>query len=253
MRVHRTPLRKLLGAFALLTMLVRLGSISIGHADEPDTAGDEVRAYLETHAEYLLENWDLVQRSLEFAQKQEEVRRTERNLRLLNESEFDLLSPKESPNRGKRHAKMVIVEFSDYQCIPCRRSHPAIEELLTEREDLRVVHLQLPIYGDNSNLAAKVAVIAHHQGKFEAFHIAMMQLAVPVTWSSIRTVATSVGIDVKSMEEDITQSRVSTYLDRVKTLAERLDVVGTPTFFINGKAVTGAVDIKKLRKVSGTN
>lgn len=100
--------------------------------------------------------------------------------------------------------------------------------------------------GGSSNLAAQASACAHARGKFWPYHDYLYAaqksagVAGAVSWSSLMTGATEVGMDTTEMQVCLAEQ---TFLRPVSNDHQSgLDqgVIGTPTFFINGRQVVGS-------------
>src|SRR5207237_7966585 len=75
----------------------------------------------------------------------------------------------DAPVKGAdaKHAKVTIVQFSDFQCPFCSRVEPTIDQVMKEYgKDVRVAFKQLPLpFHNNAHTAAEAAPAANAQGK----------------------------------------------------------------------------------------
>ena len=92
----------------------------------------------------------------------------------------DLLRDPGVPLTGARAANVTVVEFLDYNCPYCRKMHPVLQALIAADPNVRVLYKQWPIFGEASLSAAKVAVAAGWQGKYDVVHDAFMRTPVPL-------------------------------------------------------------------------
>ena len=81
-----------------------------------------------------------------------------------------------APVLGNLDGDVTVVEFFDYNCPYCRRAMDVVQGLLDEDPDVRLVYREWPILGEGSVFAAKAALAAREQGKYEAFHWALMSM-----------------------------------------------------------------------------
>jgi len=71
---------------------------------------------------------------------------------------------------GNPNGDVSVVEFFDYNCPYCRHALPDVLKLLNEDGKVRLVLKELPILGDDSVAAAKLALAANKQGKYFETH-----------------------------------------------------------------------------------
>jgi protein-disulfide isomerase len=103
------------------------------------------------------------------------------------------------------------------------------------------------VLGPASVTAAHAALASQRQGKYEAFHTAMMAAKGQITEDTIYKVAGSVGLDVDRLKQDMAAPEIEQELKANLALAEALNIRGTPGFIIGKKIVPGALDLDALK------
>ena len=88
---------------------------------------------------------------------------------------------------------MTLVEFFDYRCPYCKQVAPAIQALLGEDKQLRIVYKEFPVLGPESVTAARAALAAAQSGKYEALHRALMDMKGQINEGAVFNAAKSVG------------------------------------------------------------
>ena len=152
------------------------------------------------------------------------------------------------PTAGNPKAKIILVEFFDYQCPHCRAMENVVEQLLKDNQDLKVIFVEWPIFGNNSQYAAQAAIAAAQQDKYYPFHDALLDKGDPLDKDRVLKLASSVGIDLKQLQKDMQDNAIDEQLKANFELAQNLNIVpplGTPAFFI------GNLDNKKFQFVPG--
>jgi protein-disulfide isomerase len=79
----------------------------------------------------------------------------------------------DSPAKGPADGKILIVEFSDYQCPFCSQAEPLVDQVLQAYpKDVQRVYKQFPLTSIHPNAmpASKAAIAAGKQGKFWEMH-----------------------------------------------------------------------------------
>lgn len=140
-----------------------------------------------------------------------------------------------SPIVGNKNAPVAVVEFFDYQCGHCRNMLPIMKKVMAANTNVRYVFKELPIFDENSKNAAKAALAANMQGKYLAFHNALLQKKGRLSTSIINDTAKSVGIDVAKMQKDMKSKIIEAELAANQTLARTIGIVGTPAFIIGDR------------------
>lgn len=185
-----------------------------------------VRDYLLEHPEILPEIVDRL-RAKESAAAMEGIRE-------------DLFAPYPGAVLGNPRGKTVLVEFSDYACGYCRQSVEAVDQLIAENPDLKVVVREFPILSEGSVAAAKMALAAAHQGKYEAFHREMYRVGRP-TPENIEAAAKSVGLDMAKAKLAAASPAIASEIESNRTYATKLEFSGTPAWVTQTQTLQGAV------------
>ncbi len=150
---------------------------------------------------------------------------------------------------GNPKGGVSVVEFFDYRCPYCKEAEPSLDKLLTQDHQLRFVYKEFPILGPASVTAAHAALAAQRQGKYQAFHTAMMAARGNINDDTVYQVAGSVGLDVARLKRDMASPEVAEALKANLELADVLEIHGTPAFIIGNKVVPGVVDLDALQKM----
>jgi protein-disulfide isomerase len=157
-----------------------------------------------------------------------------------------------APVRGNPNAPVTIVEFSDFHCPFCRRAHPVIQQLMTTYGDrVRLVYKDMPLDNlhPNARAASEAGLCAAAQGKFWEFHDKLFASEPDSSPATLNRLAQEVGIDIAPFEACYKERRFKTQIDASVQDGARLGVTGTPTFFINGRNLTGALPLESFAKV----
>jgi len=70
---------------------------------------------------------------------------------------------------------ITIVEFFDYTCPYCKAAEPRLMRLVDGDKRIKLVTKEFPILTRQSMIASRMALAAAKQGKYRAFHLAMMR------------------------------------------------------------------------------
>jgi protein-disulfide isomerase len=147
-----------------------------------------------------------------------------------------------SPAVGPENAQVSIVAFSDFQCPFCSRAVPTLEQVEKEYGDkVRIVFKHLPLAMHPKAPAAHAAAeAAHRQGKFWEMHDRIFGNQREMSAERYVQYATEIGLDVERFKKDAESADVKKRIDADAGEAARLNVRGTPAFFINGRYLSGA-------------
>lgn len=154
----------------------------------------------------------------------------------------DLKIPADAPSRGPRDAPVVLVEFSDFQCPFCGRALPTLAALEKKyRGKLRRVFMHQPLpFHDQAELAAEASMAAHAEGKFWAMHDALFAHQGELRRDDLLRYGAEVGLSTSRLRKALDQHTFQARVRRDAAEAQRVRVLGTPTFFINGRELAGA-------------
>ena len=151
----------------------------------------------------------------------------------------------DAPTKGAdaRHAKITIVEFSDFQCPYCGRVEATLEQLMNAYgKDIRLVYKELPMpFHNNAHAAAEAALAAKAQGKFWQMHDVLFKNQQALDRASLEKYAAQVGLDVDKFKHDLDSGKWKQKVDREMKEGNQIGANGTPWFFINGKSLVGAL------------
>lgn len=152
-----------------------------------------------------------------------------------------------SPVGGNANGDVTLVEFFDYNCAYCKMMAPLMAKATEADPKLRIVYKEFPILGEGSVYAAKAALAANKQGKYEALHRALYQVRGAVAEAKVLEVARAVGLDVDRLKTDMQDKAIESTLDKNVKLGEALHITGTPGFVAGEQVSTGARDLGALQ------
>jgi protein-disulfide isomerase len=198
--------------------------------------------------DYILQHPEVVIEALQSAEEKMKAQGEERARAAVVERRDELLNDTTAPVAGNPKGDVTIVEFFDYRCPYCKQVEPALEALLKEDRQLRIVYKELPILGKDSVYATRAALAARKQARYDKFHTAMMAAKGQIDEKSILQVATASGLDIERLKSDMTASEIDDIIKRNYDLAQALDIHGTPAFIIGGELVPGAIDIATMKQ-----
>jgi protein-disulfide isomerase/uncharacterized membrane protein len=160
--------------------------------------------------------------------------------------------PKGSPG------DVVIVEFSDFECAHCAKAYRSLKRVLPRfGGDVQLRFHHFPLNADCNPavdarihpyacLAAVASECAAAQGRFWPYHDLLFENQSELDRPSLIEYAERAGLDrgafVACLESEAARQAV------LRDVAEgrRLGIASTPTFFLNGRAVAGALDPEKF-------
>jgi protein-disulfide isomerase len=199
--------------------------------------------------DYLINNPDVLIEALHAAKDKLRRDAEAKAEKAIDDRRSEIFEDPATPVGGNAQGDVTIVEFFDYRCPYCKQVQPSLETLLKEDHKLRFVYKEMPVLGAASVAAAHAALAAERQGKYEAFHTAMMAAKGQITEDTVFKVAGSVGLDIDRLKQDMTAPDIEEAIKKNLALADALNINGTPGFIIGGKVVPGALDIQALKNM----
>ena len=159
----------------------------------------------------------------------------------------------DAPSKGSPSAPLTIVEFSDFQCPACGHAFKDLHELTRTRTDIRLVFRHFPLDSSCNEAmpralhpdacqAAIAAECAGRQSRFWEYHDLLFANQRTLDRDSLFRYAREVGVDIAAfrtcLDDPATKSRIA---DDVRA-GIAAGVESTPTLFINGRRVDGALE-----------
>lgn len=156
----------------------------------------------------------------------------------------------ESPTTGSAKSKIVLVEFSDFQCPYCAEAYKTLKQLLAKDPDkVTLIYKNLPISSIHAEAlpAATAAWSAHQQGKFWEYSDALFTNQKKLGEALYLDTAKNLNLDLAKFKRDLALATPAIRKDM--QLAEKLAVPGTPFFVINSPAFSGVVQLSDIEKI----
>jgi protein-disulfide isomerase len=197
--------------------------------------------------DYLMQNPDVLIEALRGAEDKLNHDADAKATKVLSDRRSEIFDDPATPVGGNPQGDVTIVEFFDYRCPYCKQVLPSLQTLLKEDRNLRFIYKEMPVLGPASVVAAHAALAAQRQGKYEAFHAAMMGVKGQITEDTVYKVAGSVGLDVDRLKQDMAAPEIEQALKANLALADALNIRGTPGFIIGNHITPGAIDLDALK------
>ncbi len=152
-----------------------------------------------------------------------------------------------SPLRGPAQSKVIVIEFSDFECPFCRRAVDPLEKMQKQYNfALYYKFFPLKLSHPNSEGAAKAAWAALQQGKFWELHD-MLFKAEALDWPAVQKLAAKIpGLDSKKFVADFALPAAQAFVDADLKAGDNAGVDGTPTFFVNGHKAETLLQVQEM-------
>jgi protein-disulfide isomerase len=156
------------------------------------------------------------------------------------------------PSKGPEDARVILAEFSDFQCPYCRALFPTLQKIALDYKDsVRIVYLQFPLADIHPQAlkAAEASLCARDQGKFWEMHDAMFADQGNLGIEDLKRKAAVLSLEMESFGACLESGKH--FADVRNDVGEgvKAGVSGTPALFINGRMLVGNQPYSEIRKV----
>ncbi len=213
----------------LISFLIALSFVGCAEAGPQDVNQAEVEAIIKN---YLMEHPEIIREALiELNEREDRASIVAVKNELHNDSR--------DYSYGPKNAKVTVVEFFDYNCSFCKQSTDWLQQVMKEHpNDVRVVFKELPILDRRtrtSRNAAKAALAAGRQGKYNEMHVMLMG-GTNLDDKFINSSATKLGLNLQQFKKDMADPKLDEQIEDGLVLAASIPgLTGTPFFVINDK------------------
>jgi protein-disulfide isomerase len=163
---------------------------------------------------------------------------------------------------GPATAAVTIVKAFDFACPYCMRANDTMKELVAANAGkVRVVYKNLVVHPDTAMPGHLASCAAAKQGKYGAFKDAFWQKAfLPYAQSrgaeadklgkeNILAFSAELGLDTAKLAADMESAECKALVEQDMNELDAFQVGSTPTFFVNGKVVSGAQSKETFQKL----
>jgi protein-disulfide isomerase len=206
--------------------------------------GDFIKDYLVQHPEVLraaIEALDKHEKDVAEADRQKAV----------TDQAGPLFSSPFQANVGNTNGAVTLVEFFDYNCHYCKGALPDMARLMKDDPNLKLVLKDFPVLGPGSVEAARVASAARKQlpgDRFWDFHYKLLGMHGPIGKAEALSVAKEMGLDMNRLDKDMNDPSIDAGLQQIMSMADALQINGTPSFVVGQEVVVGAVGYDQLKE-----
>jgi protein-disulfide isomerase len=203
----------------------------------------QVLEIIRKHPEVILESVQAYQR-----QQQEQQRQAQQAF-IQNMKTNPQAVIGQSPTTGAKNGKVVLVEFSDFQCPYCGAAHETLKQFMAKhQDDVTLVYKHFPLTSIHAEAlpAAKAAWAAGQQGKFWEYHDVLFTQQKNLSEAFYQETARNLGLDLQRFNRDRASKAAEAAIAQDVQMAEKLGVDGTPFFVMNGAVLSGSVELSEL-------
>jgi protein-disulfide isomerase len=157
----------------------------------------------------------------------------------------------EDPVRGTASAPVTIIEFSDYQCPFCARVNPTLAKIRqTYGDRVKIVFKDYPLPNHpQAPKAAEAARCAGEQNKYWEMHDAMFANQRALEVPSLKQTARAIGLNGATFDQCLDSGKWQSTIRAGSALGDEMGVNSTPTLYINGRVVLGAMPFDNFKSI----
>jgi protein-disulfide isomerase len=177
--------------------------------------------------------------------------KTKTAVRILLDPPRQKIARADSPTKEPVDAPIELIEFSDFQCPFCLRAHPIVNRVLSTYGDrIHFVYRNFPLPNHpNARPAAEAAQCAAEQGKFWEYHDRLFGDPSKLSEADLKHTAAELGLDSSRFDACVDSRKYQAKVDADIRAGSDAGVSGTPSFFINGRMLTGAQPFEAFKDV----
>ena len=155
-----------------------------------------------------------------------------------------------SPTTGSSEQKIVLVEFSDFQCPFCSEAHDKVKTFMEKHQgEVTLTYKHLPLTGIHPQAlpAAKASWAAQQQGKFWDYYEPLFTQQDKLGEDFYLEIAKSLHLDMELFDRD--RNKAEAEIERDIDLARQLGIQETPFFFLNQQDFSGVLEVSEMEKI----
>ena len=160
------------------------------------------------------------------------------------------ISLKDTPVRGPAGAPLTLVEYADYECPYCQQVQPTLDQLeaaFKGKMAFAYKDLPLPMH-PHAQKAAEASQCAGLQGKYWEYHDLLSKtksLEVP----QLKAGARQLGLEPNAFDKCLDSGERAEAVKLSQDEAQKLGLLGTPSFFLNGRFFSGNLSYDQMRQL----
>lgn len=158
---------------------------------------------------------------------------------------------RQSPTTGSPDRKIILAEFSDFQCPFCARAHSTVKEFMAKHKDkvtLTYKHFPLQQIHPEALPAARASWAAAKQQKFWEFHDQLFTQQSRLGEGLYTEIAQNLGLNLEQFNTDRGSKASEDEVLADFQLGRELGIEGTPAFFMNDRFFSGAVTLAEMEE-----
>jgi protein-disulfide isomerase len=161
-----------------------------------------------------------------------------------------MISLKDTPIRGAANAAVTLVEYADFECPYCQQIKPVLDRVeATYKGQVALAYKDTPLpMHSHAPKAAEAARCAFALGKYWEYHDMLFDkkgLELP----QLKEYARAVKLDGEKFDKCLDSGEQAGTVKSELEEASSLSIQGTPSFFVNGRFISGMMNFEQLSQV----
>ncbi len=159
----------------------------------------------------------------------------------------------EPPFQGTEAAPVEIIEFADFQCVFCHRAMPTMKKLVEQYPGkVKFVFRHYPLSatpGTGSFLQHEASMCAYDQNRFWQYHDRLFTFSGAPGREDLLQMARAENLDLQAFESCLDAGKYREIILKDRHRGNAMGVDGTPAFFVNEHAISGAYPFEYFQQV----
>lgn len=160
---------------------------------------------------------------------------------------------------GDPKAKIIINEYTDYECPFCSISNSMFHKLVSELDNVLVIHHNYPLdrscnpyltvdIHQHSCMMSRYALAAKNQGKFWDMSSALFENQENITEARVIELARELGLNIDKLRSDAESEKIKQEIQTEILNAHKNKIQATPTFMIGLEKQEGVMTYEQLKE-----
>jgi protein-disulfide isomerase len=159
----------------------------------------------------------------------------------LSSTIFNIPVEPDRPIKGSIQAQVTIIEFSDFECPICKEMEPVLENVIKKYPGkVNVTYRYFPLHPESFSSALS-AECAHRQAAFWKMHDFLFSHQNDISQDMVLSYAAQLGLNQTAFKACLSSPETMTQIQTDISSGQKYGVTGTPTFFINGRMISGSI------------
>ena len=224
------------GAIVFTAYVKPEGTLATASSPLSENQKNEISALVE---QYILNNPQTIIAAMQNMQRQEEERRQQAMTESVKLVLPSIYADKMNPVLGNPDAAFTIVKLYDYGCGYCKRMSKMLMDPILKNGNIRWIFVETPIFGPESDFAARISMAAYQLGRFKEMHEALIETS-DLSQENIQKIAEERGFDWAALKAIADSQEMKDKMVANASLAQQVGLNGVPMFIIDGKVIPGA-------------